>query len=78
MVLWKNILFAVLGLVIPALYSWITRQAPGIPLPSNVFTELVIWAVGWLIGGWNAAKARLTYLLQKTGSCSIGGFRVHR
>jgi len=78
MVLWKNILFAVLGLVIPAVYSWITRQAPGIPLPSNVFTELVIWAVGSLIGGWNAAKARLAYLLKSAGSFVIGGIRVRR
>lgn len=78
MSLWKSILYAVLGLAIPAVYSWIIRQAPGIPLPSDVFTELVIWIVGSLIGGWNAAKARLTYELMKTGSCDVGGFRVRR
>jgi len=65
MSLFKSILLAILSLIIPVLYSLLIRNVPEIPLPSNVFSELIIWAVGLLVGGWSSIKARKIYKARK-------------
>lgn len=60
--IWKNVIAAMLGVVIPIAWSAITNSQPDFPLTIDSFTELVLWAVGLVIGGWNAKVLRFNYL----------------
>jgi len=50
---WKNILFAMLGIFIPMLYTSITTKFPTFPLSEADLVTLLVWIVGMIIGGWN-------------------------
>ena len=50
---WKNVILAVLGSVIPFLYSALVGKFPDFPLDQSNFLAIIIWVVGLAIGGWN-------------------------
>jgi len=58
----RNIIYAMLGAVLPLIYSALIGEIPSFPLAEAGFVDLILWLVGYVIGGWNVAKARLKYL----------------
>jgi len=56
---WKPLLLAVLGVVSPFLYSILFSDTPDFPLTVDNWTDLLVWIVGLLVGGWTGAKAYL-------------------
>lgn len=53
---YKQIIFIVLSALLPAAYSALIVAFPDFPLQLEGFTELILWVVGILVGGWNFGK----------------------
>ncbi|NLI41960.1 MAG: hypothetical protein GX421_12435 [Caldisericales bacterium] len=53
----KNILYALLSVLVPLLYTTIIKWQPSIPITGEAFFELVLWLIGLVIGGWQVSKA---------------------
>lgn len=53
----KNILYALLSVLVPLLYNTITNWQPDFPVTNQAFFELILWAIGLVIGGWQVSKA---------------------
>jgi len=65
---WRNILYAVLGVILPLVFDEIIKADPKFPLPLEMFSDLILYLVGFLVGGWNIAKAAVkhdTYMRSK-------------
>ena len=58
---WKSLFYAFLGFLAPLIYEEILKGDPSFPLPSTMFTDLIIHLIGYLIGGWNLAKAAIKH-----------------
>jgi xanthosine utilization system XapX-like protein len=54
---WKAMLKAVAMALVPFFYVWLTNVMPGFPLDENTFLRLLLYLIGFGIGGWQAAKA---------------------
>jgi hypothetical protein len=53
---WKNLLYAVLGVIIPLAFQELILKFPEFPLDSESFLQLGLWLIGLVVGGWNAAS----------------------
>ncbi len=51
----KNIVYAIIGIVIPVLYSYISNKFPTFPLSQDQLIALAVWAVGFFFSGANVA-----------------------
>lgn len=51
----KNIVFAIIGIIVPVLYSYITSKFPNFPLTQDQILALLIWAAGFFFSGANVA-----------------------
>ena len=58
---WKNVLYALLAVILPIAFGWLLGLVPSFPLGSEEFVALVLWIVGLLVGGWQSAKANYTF-----------------
>jgi hypothetical protein len=54
---WKNVLYALLGIVLPMAYTWLTNTLKGFPLTTETFVTVMLWLAGLAVGGWQGAKA---------------------
>ena len=52
---WKEILKTLILALLPLLYNWIVSVFPIFPLTLEMFTEIVMWILGALIG-WQALR----------------------
>lgn len=54
----KALILALIGAAVPILYTnWLAPALPDFPLDSAKVLELVLYAVGFLVGGWNLKQA---------------------
>lgn len=60
---WKNLLYSFLGFLLPLLYTELIKSHPDFPLTSTGFTEVIVWILGLIIGGWNIASAAFKKLI---------------
>lgn len=70
---WKSFLKALLAVVLPLLYSLLLKWAPDLPIPEAQFIELIIWAVGLLIGGWQLSNSQKLKMADQIGETKIAG-----
>lgn len=62
---WRNILYAVLGVILPLIFKEIITADPEFPLTQEIFVNLVLYLLAFLVGGWNLVKLgiqRMVYL----------------
>lgn len=75
---WKNLLLAILGVVLGPLYTYVTGQIPTFPIDPANFDATVLWIVGYLIGGWNVNSLRVGWQLSRKGSAVIADQQITR
>jgi len=75
---WKQILKGIIGVIVPVIYSLIVASFPDFPLADEQFLELILWAVGLLIGGWQLNNARKVAQLKKFGKTKIAKILVKK
>lgn len=73
---WKNILLAILGVLIPFIYQSLTGDFPDFPLTVDSFGQLITWLVGLLIGGWQAAIARVKFAINRSAVVRLGDMEL--
>lgn len=56
----KNVVYALLAVMVPLAYSWIVGVVPEFPLAAGDFSALVVWGVGLIFGGWQISKVAYT------------------
>jgi len=49
---WKPLLKSILAIVLAAVYSALKAKYPDFPLVQSDFIEVVLWAIGGIVGGW--------------------------
>lgn len=54
---WKNVIYALLGVTLPLLYTWFFDTLQGFPLDAETFVALILWLIGLAVGGWQGTKA---------------------
>lgn len=59
--MFKEIVQAILGIVIPWIFTWITGLTPDFPLDVGSFTALVFWVIGLFWSGFKVQRAKLIY-----------------
>jgi uncharacterized membrane protein YqjE len=59
----KPIIKALLAVLVPVLYGVIASAYKDFPLDAAKLTDVILWVVGLLLGGWQLSKAR--YVSQK-------------
>ena len=64
--MFKSILFAFTGVLVPFIYTWISGANSDFPLSQVSTGELILWFVGVLVGGWNL-KALGMKFVRKVG-----------
>ena len=82
---WRNILMAVLSVILPMIYDEIVGVDPGFTLDVGQFTSLILHLVGLLLGAGNIGLIVAYQLLQAGASVAaiieglplIGGYHVH-
>lgn len=50
---WKNLLYSMLAVLLPLLYSLLLGKYPDFPLNQGETVALLLWLIGLLVGGWN-------------------------
>ena len=55
-VLAKRLIYIVISVLVPALYSIITSYYPEFPLNESIMSDLAIWIIGIFFGGWQTTK----------------------
>jgi hypothetical protein len=70
----KEIIFAILGALLPILYTAITGERPdfGNVLDLQTFVALVLWLVGLPFSGAQLLKGRLLHKVEKKGAAKLG------
>lgn len=63
--MFKNVLSAVVSVLVPFIYTALIEEYPDFPLAQVEFIEAIVWIVGLVVGGWNIKSARLIYLEKK-------------
>ena len=58
---WRNILYAVLSVILPIIYQELITSRPDYPQGEADFVKLALWLIGLLVGGWNIAKAAIKH-----------------
>ena len=53
----KAILKAMIALLVPFLFQLIIVKWPDFPLTAENVTALILWLVGFAIGGWQVSKS---------------------
>jgi len=53
---WRNILYAVLGVILPLIFKEIITADPNFPVTEEIFVKLVLYLLAFLVGGWNLVK----------------------
>lgn len=61
----KQIVIAVLTVVVPFIYSALVDIAPGIPIGQDQFLQLIIWLISGIIGGGAIAMASDTFMAEQ-------------
>ena len=74
--IWKSFLYAVLAAILPLIYTLILKAIPDFPLSQNEFVEFLLWAIGYLIGGWQANSFVTALKLKKNGSAKLTGTNI--
>lgn len=72
----KNILFMILGVLLPLAFTAIVNVYPDFPFAQSDFVEGVLWIIGLLIGGWNAAVAQITSSVNRNGVTNVGKMQL--
>ena len=62
---WKTMLYMFLGALLPMIYVAFIKNNPTFPLTELNFVETIMWIIGSLIGGWNAMKLKVNYMMLK-------------
>ena len=57
----KAIILAMLSAILPLIYTNLIGAVPDFPLAGDKFAELLIWAIGYLVGGWQLNKAKALF-----------------
>lgn len=58
---WRNILYAILGVILPLAYQELVGKFPTFPLDNNGFVTLILWVIGLIVGGWNVKSIVVNY-----------------
>lgn len=66
----KELLKSVIALVIAFAYSAIIAKFPDFPLAKDQLVSLILWLIGFAIGGWQANK----YYVKKLYNKSLSDF----
>lgn len=61
----RELIFALLGVLIPLLYGWLTGEYPDFPITAENFKALALWIVGLLVGGGASMRGYVKYRLEK-------------
>jgi len=56
MIDFKSMLKAVIAVLVPFFFTMLIAKYPDFPLTADQLVSLVLWLVGLVIGGWQAAK----------------------
>lgn len=59
----KELLKSTIGLLVAFFYSMLKAKYPDFPLDSSAVLSLILWALGFAVGGWQARS----FLLRKRG-----------
>ena len=62
---WKSILYMFLGAMLPVIYAAFIKNNPSFPLTQVDFVETILWIIGSIIGGWQAMRLKVNYMLLK-------------
>ena len=62
---WKSILYMFFGAMLPVIYAAFIKQNPSFPLTQVDFVETILWILGAIVGGWNAMKIKVNYMMLK-------------
>lgn len=60
---WKNLLLTFLGILCPIVFDEIIKADPTFPLSNEMFTDLVIYLIGFLVGGWNLVQLAIQKMI---------------
>ena len=60
---WKSILYMFLGAMLPVIYAAFIKNNPSFPLTQVDFVETILWIIGSIIGGWQAMRLKVNYML---------------
>ena len=58
---WRNILYSVLGVILPLIFNEIVVADPSFPLEQDIFVKVILYLLAFLVGGWNIAKAAIKH-----------------
>jgi len=67
---WRNILYAVLGVILPLIYQELIGARPDYPQGESDFVTQVLWLIGLLVGGWNIKATIVNWKVYKKVSKS--------
>ena len=60
-----NLLLAIVGILVPVLYSWLTLVAPGFPLSESSILALFVWLLSLIFSGFNLAMIHAKFVSSK-------------